>query len=133
VLLDVAQKVWAGETVDLTMGHANVIWQGDANAYALRALHLAETPAPVLNVTGPETISIRSVALQFGELLGREPVFSGQEDPNALLSNAQQTFSLLGYPNVSLGQVVHWVADWVVRGSPVLGKPTKFQVRDGKF
>ena len=133
VLLDIAQKVWARQPIDLSTGHANVIWQGDANAYALRALTLAADPPLILNVTGPETISIRSLALELGTLLGVEPVFAGQEQPEALLSNAQRAHALLGYPRVPVGQVVSWVADWVRREMPTLSKPTKFEVRDGRF
>jgi len=133
VLLDIARKVWLGQEIDVTMGHVNVLWQGDANAYALRSLLLADVPPRVLNVTGPETISVRSVAVQFGELLDRRPSFVGQEAPHALLSNAQAAFQLLGYPSVSLGQMIEWVADWVIRGGEMLDKPTKFQVRNGKF
>ena len=133
VLLDVARKVWTGEPIDLRMGHVNVLWQGDANAYALRALHLADVPPRVLNVTGPETISVRALAEQFGRLLDRRPVFVGQEDAEALLSNAQDAFTLLGYPSVPSGRVVEWVAAWVIDGGVVLDKPTKYGVRDGRF
>jgi nucleoside-diphosphate-sugar epimerase len=133
VLLDVARKVWIGEPIDLSMGHANVIWQGDANAYALRALGLAEVPPRPLNVTGPETVSIRWLAGRFGELLDRSPVFIGTEGEKALLSNAGLAFKLLGYPSVPLGRVIEWVAAWVIDGGPVLDKPTHFEVRDGRF
>ncbi|MBN1936887.1 MAG: NAD-dependent epimerase/dehydratase family protein [Anaerolineae bacterium] len=139
VLLDVAQKVWAGAPADLRMGYVNAIWQGDANAYALRALSLASSPPQpaattrLLNVTGPETISVRRLAERFGGLLGREPVFEGEEQPDALLNDASQAFKWMGYPRVPLAQAVEWVADWVQRGGPTLDKPTKFQVRDGKF
>ena len=132
VLLDVARQVWDGQAIDLRMGHLNAIWQGDANACALRALAAAETPPRVLNVTGPETIPVRWLALQFGALLGREPVFQGQEQETALLSNAQQAFQLFGYPRVPLGQAIAWVAAWVRAGGPTLDKPTHFQVRDGR-
>jgi nucleoside-diphosphate-sugar epimerase len=133
VLLDIARKVWMGEPIALRMGHVNVIWQGDANAYALRSLALAADPPLILNVTGPETLSVRNVALEFGELMGRTPVFEGIEQPDALLSNAQQAFSLMGYPRVPVGRAIEWVASWVMHGRPVLDKPTKFQVRDGRF
>jgi nucleoside-diphosphate-sugar epimerase len=133
VLLDVARKVWTGEPIDVSMGHVNVIWQGDANAYALRALDLAEVPPRALNVTGPELVSVRALAQRFGELLGRSPILSGHEQEDALLSNAGQAFRLLGYPGVALDQVIEWVAQWVVDGGPVLGKPTKYSVRDGRF
>src|SRR5204862_1904351 len=100
ILLDVAQQVMAGAPVDLTMGSVNVIWQGDANAIALRCLSHAQSPPLVLNVTGPETVSIRYLALRFGELLDREPVLVGEEAATALLSNAGQCFGLFGYPTV---------------------------------
>ena len=133
VLVDIARKVYGREPIDVTTGYVNVIWQGDANAYALRALALAETPPRILNVTGPETISVRKLALQFGVLLSREPIFEGQEQADALLNNAQQAFKMLGYPRVPLGKMIEWVAAWVLANGPILDKPTKFQARDGKF
>jgi nucleoside-diphosphate-sugar epimerase len=133
VLLDIARKVWAGEAIDLRMGHVNLIWQGDACAYALRALHLTEVPPRLLNVTGPETVSVRALAHRFGALLGRQPTFEGVEEEDALLSSAGQAFKLLGYPSVPLETVIEWVAAWVVDGGPTLDKPTKYGVRDGRF
>jgi hypothetical protein len=133
VLHDVATKVLNGTAVPLAMGHANVIWQGDANAWTLRALRHADAACPIMNVTGPETVSIRWLATRFGALMGREPAFSGTEAPEALLSNAAWAFALFGYPHVPLDRLVQWVADWVSRGGRALGKPTKFEVRDGRF
>jgi nucleoside-diphosphate-sugar epimerase len=133
VLLDIARKVWIGEPIDLSMGHVNVIWQGDANAFALRALHLVQIPPRPLNVTGPETVSVRAAAERFGELLDRRPILHGVEKAEALLSSAGQAFRLLGYPSVALDQVIEWVAHWVIDGGPILGKPTKYAVRDGRF
>lgn len=133
VLLDIAHKVWAEEPIDLSMGHCNVIWQGDANAYALRALTLTESPPRVLNATGPEIVSVRRVALRFGKLLDKKPLLVGEEQETALLSDAGLAHALLGYPKVPLGQVIKWVAHWVRSGGPTLNKPTKFQVRDGRF
>lgn len=133
VLLDVASSVWAGEPIDLRNGFANVIWQGDANAIALRALEHVATPPLVLNVTGPEIVSIRALAVRFGQLLGKEPIFSGVEQPDALLSDAGLAHKLFGYPRVPLGQVIAWVARWVQSDGPTLKKPTHFQTRDGKY
>ena len=133
VLLDVAQQVYAGRPVDVTMGHVNVIWQGDANAVALRSLAHAASPPAVLNLTGPETVSIRWVATRFGELFGVEPTFTGAEAETALLSNAARCHGLFGYPAVPLDLMIEWVAHWVRTGGPTLDKPTKFEVRDGRY
>lgn len=133
VLLDVAQKVAQGEPVDLTMGHVNVIWQGDASAWAIQCLEHAACPPVALNITGPETVSIRTLAARFGELLGRAPAFVGEEAETALLSNAGQAHRLFGYPTVTLEQMTEWVAQWVQQGGPTLNKPTHFEARDGKF
>jgi nucleoside-diphosphate-sugar epimerase len=133
VLLEVARKVAAGQPVDVRMGHANVIWQGDANAVALRCLTMASSPPSILNVTGPETLSIRALAGRFGELLGRAPVIEGKEEPTALLSNASKMKARFGAPTVSVDRAVEWVAHWVKSGGATINKPTHFETRDGRF
>ncbi|MFG2100011.1 NAD-dependent epimerase/dehydratase family protein [Micromonospora echinaurantiaca] len=133
VLVDIARAVHAGEAVDLTMGHANVVWQGYANEVILRALHHTGTPPFVLNLTGPELVSVRQVATAVAARLGREPAFTGTEAPTALLSNAQLCHRLFGYPDLPLAELIELTADWVADGQPLLGKPTGFQRRDGKF
>jgi nucleoside-diphosphate-sugar epimerase len=133
VLLDIAQKVQTGRPIDLTMGHVNVIWQADANAVALRALTVCESPPAIVNLTGPETVSVRWAAQRLGERLGKTPVFVGSEGDSALLNNAAACHRRFGYPRVSLEQLLRWVAHWVTAGGRTLDKPTKFQVRDGKF
>jgi nucleoside-diphosphate-sugar epimerase len=133
VLVDLAQRVLAGEPIDLGMGQFNAIWQADANAMALGAFGHAASPPFVLNVAGPETLSVRRVAEDFGRLLGRPVRFQGSEAADALLSNGQLGHRLFGYPRVGAGQLIAWVADWLRRGGPTLGKPTHFEVRDGRF
>ncbi|SFK23494.1 Nucleoside-diphosphate-sugar epimerase [Falsiroseomonas stagni DSM 19981] len=133
VIHDIATKVWHGTPVPLAMGHANVIWQGDANAWTLRALARADATCPILNVTGPETVSIRWLAQKLGARMDRQPEFAGEEAPTALLSNAARAFASFGYPTVPLLTLIDWVADWVAAGGRALGKATKFEVRDGRF
>jgi nucleoside-diphosphate-sugar epimerase len=133
VLVDLAQKVLAGLPVDLGMGCFNTLWQGDANAMTLRCFAHVASPPLVLNLTGPELLSVRATCEKLGELLGREPVFTGKEAPTALLSNAGQAFSLFGQPRVSADQLLAWVASWVRQAGPTLNKPTHFEARDGRF
>lgn len=133
VLLDLARKVKEGAPIDLSMGHVNVIWQGDAGAQALRSLPLCASPPFVLNVAGPETLSVRSLALRLGERLGRQPVFKGREEERALLSNASRARELFGPPRVPVEEMIGWTADWLLRNGETYDRPTHFQVRDGKF
>jgi hypothetical protein len=115
------------------MGAVNVIWQGDANAMALAAFGHCDSPPFVVNVAGPETLSVRRICQQLGELLGKSPTFTGVEATEALLSNGQLGHQLFGYPRVCIRQLCEWIAAWLKQGGDVLDKPTKFQVRDGRF
>jgi hypothetical protein len=133
VLVDIAQHIAAGEPVRVDMGYVNVIWQGDANAQAIRALELAASPPFVVNVTGPERLSVRETAAKLGALLGVTPRTEGTEAPDALLSDTSLAQSRFGPPDVSTDQLIEWVASWVVRGGTRLGKATKFEVRDGRY
>lgn len=133
VLVDIAQKVASGTPVDVTMGYANVIWQGDANARAIQTLEHAAVPPFVLNVTGAQTISIREIAMRFGRLFEREPAIVGKEAPTALLSNAGRSLELFGEPCVSIDDMIAWIAGWLQRGGLTLNKPTQFERFDGKY
>lgn len=132
VLLDLARKVLAREPIDLTMGYANIIWQGDANDWALQALEHCETPTSALNLSGPK-ISIRATAQALGERLGLTPTLSGVEADTAWLVDCDQANSLFGAPTVSLETMLDWTADWAQRGMTTLGKPTHYETRDGKY
>ena len=133
VLLEIAKSVHDGLPVDLTTGHANVIWQGDANEMALRCLTACTYPPNIVNITGPETMSIRWAAEELGKRLGTPPIFEGTESDTALLSNASKSHQLFGYPRTSLLQMIDWTAEWVQNGGKTWNKPTHFQERKGKF
>jgi nucleoside-diphosphate-sugar epimerase len=133
VLFDIASKVHRGEPVDVTMGYVNVIWQGDANSHVLRCLAHCTTPSTVLNSTGLEALSVRTLATQLGERLGVAAKIVGREAETALLSDASEAARLFGPPTVPLETMLDWVADWVAHDGASLGKPTKFEVRDGTF
>lgn len=133
VLLDIGQKVFERRPVDVTMGHVNVIWQGDANSIALRAFAHCQAPPAVLNVTGPEILAVRWIAQRFGERFGVEPMIEGKEAETALINNAARCHRLFGYPAVTAEQMIEWVADWIGMGGATHSKPTHFETRDGRF
>jgi nucleoside-diphosphate-sugar epimerase len=133
VLLEVAKSVLEGKPVDLTTGNVNVIWQGDANEIAIRALKHCQSPAKILNVTGPETLSVKWLAEEFGHIFNKQPIFINEVQPTALLSNASEAHRLFGYPRVTLRQMIQLTAAWLQQGGKTLNKPTHFQERKGQF
>jgi nucleoside-diphosphate-sugar epimerase len=133
VLVDLARKVWEGRPVELAMGYFNTIWQGDANAQTLRAFAYVGVPAWVVNVTGPEVLSVRAVCEEFGRRTGKTVRFVGDEAATALLSNTDKAQAFWGRPGVSTEALTGWVVEWVMAGGRLLGKPTHFEARDGRF
>lgn len=133
VLVDIAQKVRERIPIDVSMGWFNCIWQGDALAHIIAAIDLAETPAALLNVTGPEKLSIRQTAERFGALFGIEPIFVGEEQDSTWLSNGSKALQLYGKPTITSDQMIAWIADWLKNDGETLGKPTKFEIRSGNF
>ncbi|MDF9798918.1 nucleoside-diphosphate-sugar epimerase [Catalinimonas alkaloidigena] len=133
VLLEIAKSVLEGKEIDLSTGHVNVIWQGDANEYALRAFKFCESPPRKLNITGPETVSIRWAAEEFGKIFNKKPLFVNEEQPTALLNNASTAHQLFGYPKVSLKAMIEVLTIWLSSGGDTINKPTHFQERKGAF
>ncbi len=133
VLHDVATLVFKEKPVDVTMGYVNVIWQGDANDIAVRSLEACAIPADIINVTGPERVSIRWLAGQFGQRFGRPPIIVGEERETALLNNAEKCHQQFGLPEVRLAELIDWTVAWVLHGGPSLNKPTHFQEAQGRF
>ena len=133
VLHDIAQKIAQHEPIDLAMGHLNCIWQSDANEFILRSLALCDSPPALWNLTSQEIWPVRDLALKLGGLMNIAPVFVGNENPTALLSNPSRLLAKLGAPPTSLETMLRWTAHWVQRGGTSLGKPTHFEVRDGKY
>ncbi len=133
VLVDIGLKVWNEQSIDLTMGYFNAIWQADANELILRSLPLAETPAVAYNLTSLEKYSVRETAERLGKLMSRRPIFQGTEASSALLSDSRRLFDRLSPPTTRFESVLEWTADWIVNGRPLLGKPTHFETRDGVY
>ncbi len=133
IIVDLTLKILNDEPIDLTMGAVNLIWQRDANDYIIQSTSLAKSPPAILNVTGPDTVPIRQLAKQIGKELDKEPKFVSHEAQTALLSNASYCFSMFGYPKTTLEEMVSMIVKWVASGKKVLNKPTKYDIRDGKF
>ena len=135
VLNDIAQTMLSGEPVRITAPVFNCLWQGYANEIALRCLHICDSPAVPLNVSGPETVSVKWAAQELGKYLGIEPIIeeSESEDDSALINNSSKMCDIFGYPPVSIGQMIRWQAQWLQAGGRILGKPTHFEQRKGKF
>ena len=133
VLHDVGSKVFAGQPVDVTMGHVNVIWQGEANEQALRLLARCTSPTSPINVSGPRVLAVRDLAMEFGKRFGKKVQLTGKESATAWLVDTSAAHKLFGEPRVPLERMIDWQADWIARGGPSLGKPTHFETRDGKY
>jgi len=133
VVLEVAKSVYEEKEIDLRTGNVNVIWQGDANEIAIRSLLHCEAPAKLLNVTGPETLSIKWLAEQFGRSFEKAPRFINEVQSTALLSNASECHRLFGYPKVTIREIIDITARWLKEGGSIFGKATHFQEREGKF
>jgi hypothetical protein len=134
VLVDIGRSVFERRPIDLGMPRVNVIWQRDANSWCLRSFAHCQSPPLVLNITGPETLSVRELALEFGQHFGVEPTFvSSGEGHTALLSDARKARGLFGSSTVQPKEMIEWIANWIRDGGSMLNKPTHFQTRDGKF
>lgn len=133
VLVDIGMKVWTGQPVDLTTGYLNCIWQPEANAMVIMSIQRANSPAEILNVTGPENMSIRKLAEDFGALMDKTPEFSGTESPEAFLSNTSKSFEWFGKPQVTREEMIKITAEWIMNDGAMLDKPTHFETRDGEF
>ena len=133
VLYDMAERIMKGEPISITTPVLNCIWQGSANEIAIRALLHTDSPMKIMNVTGPETVSIKKAAIELGKHLGKEPVFEGEEGTDAYLSDASEAMETFGYPSVSMKTLIRWQAEWILDGGRALGKPTHFEERKGSY
>jgi hypothetical protein len=133
VLLDIGTAVFERRPVDLRMAFVNIIWQGDANSVCLQSFAHCQAPPLILNLTGPDTLSVKFLAEEFGHRFNVQPTFISEEMPTALLSNAAKAHQMFGYPSVTTAQMIDWTAAWISSRGPRLNKPTHFEVRDGKF
>ena len=133
VLYDMADRIMKGEPISITTPVLNCIWQGSANEIAIRALLHTDSPMKIMNITGPETVSIKKAAIELGKHLGKEPIFEGEEGTDAYLSDASEAMEVFGYPSVSMKTLIRWQAEWILDGGRALGKPTHFEERKGSY
>ncbi len=133
VLVDIAAKVFNDAPVDVTTGFLNGIWQGDCCDQVLRSFECATSPSSILNITGPELLSVRWIANRFGQLFGKQARITGLENGRAYLNNAAKANALFGNPSVPIGKIIEWIADWIQRGGENIGKPTHFETQDGRY
>jgi len=133
IIVDLTRRIINYEPIDLTMGAVNLIWQRDANDYIIRSISLANLPPMILNVTGPDILLVHKLAEQIGKELKIKPRFISQKALTALLSNASLCFSKFGYPQTELSEMISLIVKWVASGKTVLNKPTKYDIRNGKF
>lgn len=133
VIMEIAKSVLSGKPIDLRTENVNVIWQGDANEVAIRSLLHCDSPAKILNVTGPETLSTKWVAEEFGRKFNKKPVYQYEAEGTALLNNAAECHKLFGYPQVTIKEIIDITAIWLTQGGDEFGKATHFQERGGKF
>ena len=133
VLYDMADRIMKGEPISITTPCLNCIWQGSANEIAIRGLLHASSPMKIMNVTGPETVSIKKAAIELGKYLDKEPIFEGEEGTDAYLNDASQAMEIFGYPEISIKTLIRWQAEWILDGGRSLGKPTHFEERKGSY
>ncbi len=133
VLYDMAEKIMSGTPIDISTPVLNCIWQGSANEIAIRGLLHAEAPAKIMNVTGPETVSIQKAAKMLGEYLGKEPIFVNEPGTDAYINDASLAMETFGYPAISIKTLIQWQAEWILAGGRSLGKPTHFEERKGSY
>lgn len=133
VLYDMADRIMKGEPISVTTPCLNCIWQGSANEIAIRSLLHVASPMKIMNVTGPETVSVKKAAIELGKHLGKEPIFEGVEGTDAYLSDASEAMEVFGYPSVSMKTLIRWQAEWILDGGRALGKPTHFEERKGSY
>ena len=133
VLFDGAKKIMDGTPISLSTPCFNFIWQGSANEIAIRGLLHCGVPAVKMNVTGPETVSIKAASIKLGKLLGKDPIFEGSDQGNAYLNNASRAMELFGYPEVSADTLIRWQAEYILDGGRTIDKPTHFEERKGSY
>ena len=133
VLHDIALNIMNSTPISLASGVVNYIWQRDANEFAVRSLLHTSTPPEIMNITGPETLSVREIAMEMGAYLGKTPIFEGEESDKAFINNSSKAMETFGYPSVSAKTVIKWQAEWIIQNGRSLGKPTHFEERKGSF
>jgi len=133
ILSDLCSWILDGEEISLGVPAFNCVWQRYVNECAIRSLlHVSEN-VENLNITGPETVSVRYAAERLGALLGKKPIFKGEEGEKGILANTGKCIRLFGYPDMGIEEMIEKQAEWTLSGGRRLGKPTHFEEQKGKF
>ena len=134
VLFDIAKAIHDGRQVDISGTYFSCIWQGDCCEYAIRSLLHCNNPPELLNVTGPEGISVRWAAETLGKMMGKTPVFTGTQSGKAVVfANTSKLNRLMGYPAMPLLEMMKMTADWISSGGSYINAPTHFEQTDGNY
>lgn len=133
VLCDIGRRIWNDEPVISDCDYFNILWQGDSNNYTLLALQECAFPANFLNITGNEILSVKEVAEVMAGYMGKKAVVRTPGIDKSYLNNSRKAFGLFGAPSVNAATLIQMQAEWIMRGGQELGKPTHFEVNDGKY
>ena len=108
LLPSIYDRVNLGEKIDLVGDGGlviNPVHVDDAARATVESLALRDSK--IINVAGPQVLSLREISELFGEVLGRKPVFQSQEGREVrLLADVSSMTALLSPPSIILAEKI---------------------------